>query len=491
MSLMPIIYWLYDRAVGGRNRQERRAAQRMLVAWENGGISLDEAFVGVFGFGQTGSGKTSCLILAALLAGIELNIGIYIPCIKPDDRARLEKLVRAFTDKVIVTAPDTDAVYDAAEFIIRGAPDPAQAFVNLIMSLGEVLSRNKPQGGQDSRIWEQYAAELLFHAATVVLAADGRITINRVHQFILGAADSVERVSSDEFQETEHCKLLARAEANAKGTPNWHDVNKAQAYWVEFWPSWNNNTRSSAASTALVVLSLLTRGLANQKLCAESPTFSPELLEQGYVWIDAFPPLQFRELGAMIETVNRLAVQAMVSRRMVTPSTRPILILLDECAQLICTSDALYASTSRSQKGINIYACQSVDYLYAALGGREDARTNVDALLGSFAYCIGFANAGNTNEFLATRIGKRLQYLYSFSARRDYQRGVNPFNPPPSTTTASCSQHFEFLCPPTTWTSLLRGGPPTFAAEAIVHSTAGPLDNGQTFQKVLMKQVLS
>lgn len=162
---------------------------------------------------------------------------------------------------------------------------------------------------------------------------------------------------------------------------------------------------------------------------------------------------------------------------------------MDECARFVTRADALYASTSRSQGGINVYACQNVDLLYQALGGREDARTSVDAFVNLFAYVVAFNNTAKSNEFVAERIGHYFRMNSSVSGQGYYGTEVNPLKPPPARTQVSLSESRQYRVEPVVMTRLGRGN--GRYAEAVIHSAGKMLEpGGDTFVITKLRQEL-
>jgi type IV secretory pathway TraG/TraD family ATPase VirD4 len=238
------------------------------------------------------------------------------------------------------------------------------------------------------------------------------------------------------------------------------------------------------------MIDILLRSPAREMLCGAT-TLTPEFAQNGGVIIMGNSLFEHGLAAAMIQGIFKYSFQRALMRRDVRVSPRPVFIYADEFQRFINQFDQEFFEACRSFRVISVCLSQNLPNLYAALGGEQRGKAQVDSILGNMNTKIMHANGDPvTNQWASQLIGTSKQYHMNSSV--SYDR-MNPWSygywSAPQTT-AGMSESFEPEMQPATWTRLKTGGRRNgWKTEAIVFQS-GQLfaDTGRTWRRAIFRQ---
>jgi len=192
------------------------------------------------------------------------------------------------------------------------------------------------------------------------------------------------------------------------------------------------------------------------------------------------PVLEYGMVGVPVNGLWKYGFQRAIEKRDVKRSPRPVFLLVDEAQFLLTSHDHQFLSTCRSSKVATMFLTQNISSFYAALGGKQAAEAEIDALCGNLCTKVFCCNGDSVNnKWAAEMVGQSRQMFRSssnsFSSRDAIPDLFGVGNGLQST--AGTSEHMAYSIEPSVFTTLRSGG----------HGNQGCVDtvvfvSGKTFE---------
>jgi hypothetical protein len=147
-------------------------------------------------------------------------------------------------------------------------------------------------------------------------------------------------------------------------------------------------------------------------------TFVPEMTTHlGKIVIVDFPLLEYgHETGRLINVLVKLIFQRAWLRRKLSESPNPVFLWQDEFQYLVTRRDNAFQQTCRGARVANVCITQNILNLSEELGEAQPG-SKTKSFLGNLMLKIGGQqNDPDTQEYLATLIGREWRYIESFNA---------------------------------------------------------------------------
>jgi len=200
---------------------------------------------------------------------------------------------------------------------------------------------------------------------------------------------------------------------------------------------------------------------------------------------------QHGEVAATVQVVLKYSFQRAIEQRDLRENPRPVFLQVDEFQHLTTSYDAVFATTCRSA-GVSFgLLAQSLPVLYAARGGGDKAKVEIDALLGNTNLRVFCANGcATTNQAAAEMIGKNRQYLHNISNSHGADDFMSVLSGNGSAqSSAGISETVEYEVPSQRFTQLRPGGPPDFVVDTIIFRPGRPFKaTGRNWMPVAFSQ---
>ncbi len=217
----------------------------------------------------------------------------------------------------------------------------------------------------------------------------------------------------------------------------------------------------------------------------------PRLAEDGKIVVMGVPVLEGGFPAMLIQGIVRYNFQRALLRRDIQESPRPVFIEADEFQSSLSSMDQDFFALSRAFRVINICLTQNIPNLYAALGGEQRGKAQVDSILGNLNTKILMANSCSiTNNFASSLLGtcRRYRFGTSVTSSGNGWPGMNNGSPPQIS--ANMNEVEEPEMRPAEWTRLRPGGRRCrYLADAIVFQNGRIFaDTGKTWRRVTFRQ---
>lgn len=429
-------------------------------------------------FGATGAGKTSSVLAQLVLGGLrKMRAGAIFFTVKPSDTEyylRLCKLAGREKDVVLI-GPSHEATYNIFDAELnrdtRGG-GITNNIASLFLTLAELKGRNTGTA-QSEGFWIDAMAQLLRNALEVLSIVNGTITIPDLFRLVSSAPKSLEQLRDATFRSNSYCfQLLDRADSLVLPENKRYDLDTALDYFIMQWPSLAVETRSSIEITFTSILDILNRSPVREIVGSNASSFHPRQLQDGAICIVDCPVKEYGDAGVLLQAAIKYGVQLSQERRDVRRNGRAVMMVTDE-AHLLATKrhDALFQSTARSSRTIIVNCTQSISNYLAAFGG--DSEPEVSSYIGNHQTKIFCQQSEvRTNEFAADLIGRSRQYFFNVSQSKGPYNEVTwldlMFGQPTQQTTGM-SEQLDYEVQPSAFSELLKGGPPHWRAQCIIH----------------------
>lgn len=332
-------------------------------------ISLRQICEGVFITGNSGSGKTSGMGNQIGLATLQYGCGMLGLCAKPDEAQRLSKLAAKAGREEDVIYMRMNGKSAKFNFLESLASEGADAVVGAFKAIGEALS-----GIKNENEWVAAAEEHLFNLVKLFILAGKRLEVS---EFYLLAND---------FEA--HAALLDEATNRIEESRSQAQIvtlKNVTRYFQE-WKFRGEKTRSSVLMSLTPTLTPFIDGPLREIFCTET-TFSPRELRHGKILLVDIPCIGTkRRYGVAANTIMKYMMQRMCeeyfgddSPSHATDSTRPVIIMGDECHYFLSSGDTDYVTTSRSARGAMVYLTQDINNFFRRPG--DNVREHTYTLL--------------------------------------------------------------------------------------------------------------
>jgi hypothetical protein len=442
--------------------------QELLRLSRSDGFTIGDSVEGVLITGATGAGKSTGS--GALLARSYLAAGYggLVLTAKFDERAQWETYCRETgrSDDLIIFSPGNPYRFNFMDFELTRQGEGAGLTENLVNLFAEVLQIAERQSGQGGReeegYWRRANRQICRNLVDLLVMATGRISIPDLYRLVVSAPVSLNQVQSEDWKQRSYCfACLKAADGRALSPIQRHDLAVVTDYWLLEFPGLSDKTRSVIVSTFTSMVDVLNRGILAELFCGGT-NVTPEATEEGAILLIDLPVKTYAEVGQFAQVLWKFAFQRSIERRNIAESPRPVFLWSDEAQFTTTAYDMQFQTTCRSARVATVLLSQNVSNFYAALGGNEKGKAQVDSLFANLNTKIWHANSDPvTNEWAASIIGRSRQYLTNSSSSYEPQdwlavaTGINMA----CQNSSGVTETFEFEVQPRQFTTLRKGGP--------------------------------
>jgi len=314
-------------------------------------ITIGEVCEGIMVMGTAGSGKTSGPLNTIHRAMFEKGFGMLIPCIKPDECQRALSLARETgrEEDVRIMRLGGKEKCNFLDLLKEGGP---MAVTGAFKQINQSLL-----GKVEEDEWSQAASEHLSNIVNLFIMAGEDLSIPKM------------RLALDD--RTLHKKLLMQAGARVpKGAPEEHTLVMLANYFTVQWAKMGDKTMASVLMALTPTLNPFCTGFMRELFCKES-TFHPAELRDGKILIVDISCIGDKGVyGIAAGTIMKYMTQKMVESNFgngkdkADDTTRPVVIVIDECHYLTTATDDTFVTTARSLRGALFYLTQDINNFY-------------------------------------------------------------------------------------------------------------------------------
>lgn len=454
-------------------------------------FTVRQATEGIAIWGAPGAAKSSATGRPILLSMVSLGMGGFVACVKEGEaRAIVELVERAGRSaSLVVVRPGGEWTCNLMEYLARTAPPGAvvNVLTNFLMEAVELNDREGAHGGMHHQFFQRWLEALVRAAITALLGAQLPPTPENLDRFVMSAPTSHEQVKDPEWQEGSYCHQVINAgfeRVNEDPTVTQRerlDHFDSGKLFIREWCDFPIETRQNILATWKAAMDTLLHG-ALADLFFGTTTFVPEMaLDGGAVIVTDMPIKTYGRAGRVLQGLFKLVFQMAAERRVVTETTPAAFVYVDEAHALASVKhDADFIATARSARVATVLISQNLANYQAAMGGADGA-AKVESLLGNISTHIFHANGHHaTNKWASDMIAEHTRMRGSYQSRGD----EHP-------TRGGGSESVEKKVFESTFTTLLKGGPPAWVSEAIVFRAGGAFNaSGEPFLRVAFRQLL-
>jgi hypothetical protein len=350
--------------------------------------------------------------------------GMLVCTAKPDERSVWEGYCREAgrQDDLVVVSPGSGLCFNFLDYELKRPGIGAgltENIVGVLANIMEVADRGSGKGGgrDDEGYWRRANRQLCRNAIDLVGIAKGRITIDDLYRAVISAPTSMEQLRSEEWRRGSACfRWLTEADKRPKTPRQQIDFGLIADYFLVEWPALSDKTRSVILSTFTSAADVLQRGVLRELFSGET-TITPLAVEEGKVIVIDLPPLEFREVGGLAQSLWKYSFQRSIERRDVKASPRPAVLWCDEAQHVVTSQDMQFLTTCRAARVATVMISQNISNFYAALGGGDKGKAEADSLLANLNTKVFCANGDPvTNSWAADLIGRSRQNMANGSA---------------------------------------------------------------------------
>jgi hypothetical protein len=379
-------------------RTRKHTEAPLLWLNDRDGISMHQAYEGIFAIGGTGSGKSSTL-QHLMLSLMQRGAGMLFLTAKADDFATIGELaMEAGRESDLVRfAPGERWRFDFLNYELTTPGGPVAA-VQLIQDLVDFSTRTSSMQSNEP-FWPIAAVRKLHMGMIVVCRAKGRCSLPDLYSFCTSMPGTPEDVNSTSFREG-FCAECLR-EAKAKGIDD--DLNLAGDYVLLEWPRLSDRTAGCIDAYVINLLEKFMHGTVRELIASDVTNITPDDVLDGKLLVVDMPVLKYREPGQFVQMVWKLMVQRAALRRAITSETRDVCLWSDESQLFALPSvDSMVQAVARSHRLIQVAITQNIPLLESVLKRREDVLAWISNLQTKFIFSNGDKD---TNEYFSAVFG--------------------------------------------------------------------------------------
>ena len=389
--------------------------------------TLRDACEGVSIFGATGSGKSSGSGQLFAKTFIQAGYGGLVLTVKNDERQTWERYCAecGCSDNLIVVSPESGAKINILDYELNRPGAGAgitENLVTLFYSLVEVADKHSG-GGKSSGFWERAVKQILRNAIELLNLARGKISIRDIYDLINSAPISIEEIQNKTWQENSFLlEMLNTAEEKVLTPRQQQDLLITGQYWLSEYPTLAEKTRSIIVSSFTAIADTFLRGHLAE-MFTTTTNIVPELSHEGAIILLDMPIKEWGAIGLYGQMIIKYIWQKAVERRNIKKNNRPVFLWIDEAQYFISKYDMLYATTSRSNRGITVMLTQNINNYYSMLAADGNGRSLTESFLGNLNTKIFHSNGDTaTNQYAADLIGKDEKFKTTHSKSVNYKR---------------------------------------------------------------------
>lgn len=396
-------------------------------------VSLASACEGIHGFGGIGAGKSSGL--GRMWAGAVLRSGFggLVTAAKPGEIDVWRRYGAEHGRVASLVVFDENEGFNFLDYELgRQGMKGIGTVVECLMRILEAAKRASPTASQrgGEAFWEDATRQLFRYTLPPLYAAQGKVTIPGIIDFISSAPASVEELASAEWQRSSFMKHIMDTAATRPRVPmDAAALEDTFRYWTAEFPRIPDKTRGNIVISATTVLDRFRHGRLQRTFC-EKTTILPEMSFHGAVILLAMPTLTWNEDGVIAQVLFKYMWQrAVLTRNSLEQKhrERPVFLYSDESQETVSSYDGEFLGLCRDSKCCVLYMTQSLPAYFSKIGG-DNPRDAAMNLVGKFMTHVYFSNAcAETNEYAARTIGKVLKRRANYSAgeNRSTNFGMN------------------------------------------------------------------
>lgn len=441
-------------------------------------FTIRDAFEGIQVFGGIGSGKTSGSGAHLAAAFLDAGFGGLVLAAKPDEpqlwRRYLERAGRS--GDLLLVGPTNGSAFNVLDYETKlpGAEiGLTENLVALFDTLAQVATKGSGKGGSDNdAFWRNEQRKLVRNAVDALRLCARPISFENIYSIVISAARSPDELGDPQWQEDSFCFQTMRAcklreMAGELSEDERNDLKMCSDYWAAEFPNQADRTRSNITATFTGMADSFLRGLLRQVFCGKT-TFTPDDSFAGKVIVLDLPIKKHHDAAIYAQVLFKYCWQRAVERRAISPDSRPVFLWIDEAQHFVNEHDVAFQTTARSSRVSTVLLTQNLPNYLHALGGKSDAKSLVDSLLGNLTTKIFHNNTcAQTNQYAADLFAK--DWHQRDSQNFSQQQSGESFG-------TSSAPQLEYTVLPREFSGLLKGGPENnYQVEAVIHQ------GGKTF----------
>lgn len=453
---------------------------------------------GVLVVGGTGSGKSTSSLshlfmelaeLPVFRKGFKTKTGFLCFTVKQSEADRIEMLCRKVgrDNDVIRVKPGSGIGLDPVRYEMNspgGSPESAASMLKWLVSIDQ-------KGTDSDPFWPAFAYRIMHTALILLHLANRSATLRSLKQFIHGLPNGPEQVKSIEWEKGFVADTIRTAEQNIRSDGDLDDFTNALDQITISWPNTPSKTRGSVLPIIENILGKLLTGPVGELTRHHDPI--PEWVASGKIVLLDYPLLTFREPARYAQILIKVLFDRFILRR--PPNTGNYVVRwCDEGANfLVPDHDVLTQSVAREHRLISVLAIQDLQTARSLIGGGDRATQQLDGILANHALKVLHANTCQvTNQSFADLIGLRREMLFGCSSQPEaYDPVEQLLGQAKPTSSTSFNEAYHHDLKPSRFLNLAKGGPPDFAADAILIHGGQRFSNGKPWMQVRYPQVLS
>jgi TraM recognition site of TraD and TraG len=433
-------------------------------------FTLADAFEGCLVTGASGSGKSTGSGCALAYAYLFRGAGGIVLTSKKDERYVWEQYCRETgrLDDLRVFSADGKYRYNFLDWELKkgGGAGLTSNIVNLFSQVVQIAERGGASGGggrEDEGYWRRANLQLIRNSVDLLVFATGRLSVPDLYRIVVSAPTSLDLLDSKLWQEKSFCfRCIKEADSRPRTARQQADFRIVADYFMLEFPSLSEKTRSVIVSTFTSMIDVIHRGVLADLFCTDT-NLTPEAVEDGAIIVIDLPVKEFAEVGQFAQVLWKTAFQRSIERRDLANNRRPVFLWADEAQHFVTSPhDMQFQTTCRAAHVATVYLTQNISNFYAAMGGGERAKVEVDSLFANLNTKIFHANTDPvTNEWAASIVGKSRQWLSNASTNyqaSDWLSGVFGVGRTPQTSSGGVNEVIDFELPPSRFVTLRKGG---------------------------------
>lgn len=488
---------LFSRLLGP-SHHDPTDLDRPLLHWSrHDALTVRQSFAGIGIFGETGSGKTSSSGRQLALAKLNAGYGGLVLCPKYDDANRWREYaaLTGRADDLRAIAPEGPWRVNALDMELSAHPNAiATNIASLLTTVMDKATGHAESGAGTDRFWRDAAIRMLVQSTTLLLLAEGRVTVGDLYRVIISLPRSPEEARSESWKQGSYCfQCLRAADQRVKTPSQTQDFELTSQYMLFEMSTLSERTRSSIVAVVTTVLDPLMRGFARELIGTDTTLNPAEAATEGKIVVVDLPTLVYRDAGVFVSLLLKASFQRAILARDVSANPRPVFLFIDEYP-VYCTPDldCEFLATCRSSHVSTVLLSQNINLIRGAAGAGDRGKAKAEAVLGNLSTKLFHANTcAATNEYAANIIGKKLQFMANGGTNTSGNWAMNAVGlGERSTAHAGFSEVRDYDCPPAIYPTLKTGGPANnFECQAIV-TTGGRTfsDTGSIWRPVTFSQ---
>lgn len=396
----------------------------LLPLSESDYVSPRSSFEGIFICSSSGGGKTANIGKNLAHSFVNAGYGGLVLVAKAEETQNWITIAKACGrehDLILFNVESGhcfDPLYYEWNRPGRGSGD-LETIIDLFSTLLSI-SKKEVGHGHDP-FWERGSEELMRNVIKTLDLAGERISIVNIDRAIKSLPSRAGEHEEEAWQKESYCASLIASIRERKETltpDQWSDLDVATQYIFKKWPGFDERPRSSLEMTWSGMASKFLYSPYSRLFSSGRVSFVPEMTtHQSKIIVCDFPLLEYgHETGRLINVLVKLIFQRAWLRRKLSDSDRPVFLWQDEFQYFVTRRDNAFQQTCRSARVANVCITQNILNLSEELGEPQPGSKTKSFLGNLMLKFCGQQNDPDTQEYLASVIGREWRYIESFNA---------------------------------------------------------------------------